>query len=185
MFELWQHPQDVATWQAAVDEKPVDWQGFLGAWAATVDWPGAPLFDKMADAFPDALVLLSFRDAEEWYQSMDSTIFSLMRKTPTGDPNPTGKLVASEFAKWLTLDIDNKAEVIAAHDRHNERVRSTIPQHRLLEWQPGDGWEPICNALNMPVPAEPFPHANSTGDFLDTVQAAQSGQVERGHLADD
>lgn len=185
MFELWQHPEDVVSWQAAVDGKPVNWQDFLSAWVATVDWPGAPLFDKMADAFPDALVLLSIRDGEDWYESMNSTIFSIMRKTPTADPNPTGKLVSSEFAKWLTLDIDNKAEVIAAYDRHNERVRNTIPQHRLLEWRPGDGWAPICDALNLPVPAEPFPHVNSTGDFFETVQAAQGGQVERGFQSDD
>jgi hypothetical protein len=35
----------------------------------------------------------------------------------------------------------------------------------LLEWTPGDGWEPICNALGVPVPVEPFPHVNTTDDF--------------------
>lgn len=183
MFELWQRPQDVVSWQAAVDGKSVNWQDFLGAWAATVDWPGAPLFDKMSNAFPDALVLLSIREGEEWYQSINSTIFSMMRKAPTGDPNPTGKLVRSEFDKWLTLDLDDKAEVIAAYHRHNQRVRSTIAQDRLLVWQPGDGWEPICGALDLPVPDQSFPHANATGNFLDTVQAAQSGRVERGYPA--
>ena len=172
------------SWQAAVNDEPINWQEFLSPWAACVDWPGAPLFDKMADAFPDALVLLSMRDADEWYQSMNDTIFSVMRNASTEDPNPTGKLVGSEFAKWLTLDIDNKAEVIAAYHRHNERVRSTIDPKRLLEWLPGDGWEPICSALDLPVPDEPFPHANATGDFSDTVQAARNGRVERGYAPD-
>ena len=34
-----------------------------------------------------------------------------------------------------------------------------------IDWQPGDGWEPICAALDVPVPAEPFPHTNTTAEF--------------------
>ena len=180
MFELWQHPEDVSGWQSAVDGQPMNWQQFLGNWVATVDWPGAPLFDQMAQAFPDALVLLSIREDERWYQSINNTIFSLMRRSSKGEPNPTAALVASEFAKWFTLDIDNKDEVIAAYLRHNERVRSIVPKSRLLEWHPEDGWEPICHALNLPVPEVPFPHANTSDDFFDTVNAAQSGDVRRG-----
>jgi len=45
-----------------VDGQAVDWEGFFDGWVATVDWPGAPLFDKMAEAFPNALVLLSIRE---------------------------------------------------------------------------------------------------------------------------
>lgn len=184
MFELFQRPDDVATWQAAVDGDAVDWAGFLDGWVATVDWPGAPLFDKMADAFPDALVLLSIRDGEDWYRSANETIFSVMRAASGGEPNPTGEMVRAEFAKWLTTDVDNKAETIAAFDRHNERVRNTIPAGRLLEWRPGDGWEPICAALALPVPQEPFPHTNAAGGFMETVANAQAGKVERGYTPD-
>ena len=80
MFELWQHPEDVSIWQSAVDGNSIDWRNFLKPWKATVDWPGAPLFDRMAEAFPDALVLLSTRDPESWYESINSTIFMIMRK---------------------------------------------------------------------------------------------------------
>lgn len=33
------------------------------------------------------------------------------------------------------------------------------------QWQPGDGWAPICEALGLPVPNAPFPHANTTEEF--------------------
>jgi hypothetical protein len=32
-------------------------------------------------------------------------------------------------------------------------------------WKPGDGWAPLCKALGVPVPAEPFPHVNTTDEF--------------------
>ena len=55
--------------------------------------------------------------------------------------------------------------MIAAYERHNDEVRAGVPPERLLEWCPGDGWEPICERLGLPVPDEPFPKTNSTEDF--------------------
>ncbi len=33
---------------------------------------------------------------------------------------------------------------------------------RSVTRQPGDGWEPLCRFLDVPVPDEPFPHRNDT-----------------------
>jgi hypothetical protein len=55
--------------------------------------------------------------------------------------------------------------MIAAYERHNERVREQIPPERLVEWRPGDGWAPLCAALGVAVPDEPFPHVNTTAEF--------------------
>ncbi|MAJ61542.1 MAG: hypothetical protein CBC48_17280 [bacterium TMED88] len=180
MFELFQRPQDVTTWQAAVRDEPVDWTDFMQSWSACVDWPAAPFFDQLAHAFPDALVLLSVRDPAEWFQSASQTIFGLMRKVPREDQNPIQELVESQLERWMTSDIENEAEMIAAFERHSARVRSLVPKNRLIEWSPGDGWEPLCSALKMPIPSQPFPHANAGGDFRATVAKARAGHVERG-----
>jgi hypothetical protein len=44
-------------------------------------------------------------------------------------------------------------------------VRSTAPADRLVEWHPGDGWDPVCAALGTAIPDKPFPHVNTTSDF--------------------
>ena len=49
--------------------------------------------------------------------------------------------------KRFTPHWQDEDEAKAAFVAHNEAVRATIPKERLVEWQPGDGWEPICNAL--------------------------------------
>jgi hypothetical protein len=43
---------------------------------------------------------------------------------------------------------------------HNDYVRSVVPKERLLEFQAGDGWEPLARFLGREVPGGPFPHRN-------------------------
>ena len=54
---------------------------------------------------------------------------------------------------------------MAAYETHNDEVRASVPAGRLVEWRPGDGWDPLCAALGVAVPAEPFPHVNTSADF--------------------
>jgi hypothetical protein len=74
-------------------------------------------------------------------------------------------MVTDLFNARFTMDLENAGACMAAFDAHNAHVRETAPPERLLEWQPGDGWEPICGALDLPVPDEPFPHRNTTAEF--------------------
>jgi hypothetical protein len=50
-----------------------------------------------------------------------------------------------------------------------------VPPDRLIVWQPGDGWDPICSALELPVPDEPFPHVNTTREFVERLERRLSG----------
>jgi hypothetical protein len=53
----------------------------------------------------------------------------------------------------------------AAYEAHNAAVRAEVPAERLVDWQPGDGWAPIADALGVPVPDTDFPHVNTTDEF--------------------
>ena len=54
-------------------------------------------------------------------------------------------------------------------EAHNDAVRATIDSERLLVWQVGEGWEPLCEFLEVPVPDEPLPHANDAETFRTRV----------------
>jgi hypothetical protein len=62
-------------------------------------------------------------------------------------------------------DWDDPATLMASYERHNAEVRKTISGQRLLEWHAMDGWEPICNALGLPVPEIPFPWRNRRSEW--------------------
>ena len=52
-----------------------------------------------------------------------------------------------------------------AYERWNQEVKDTVPSERLLVWDPKEGWEPLCEFLEVPVPETPLPHVNDTENF--------------------
>jgi hypothetical protein len=121
-------------------------------------------WQELSEAYPEALVLLSVRPAEDWYRSATNTIFAgIEAAAEAGDP----WVVA--FVDGLGTRFSNRfgdaESMMAAFDRHNAAVRATVPAERLLEWTPGDGWGPICERLGLAVPDEPFPVTNTTDEF--------------------
>merc|ERR1712012_460293 len=43
-----------------------------------------------------------------------------------------------------------------------ESVKTEIPEERLLVFEVKNGWQPLCEFLQVPVPDEPFPNMNDT-----------------------
>jgi hypothetical protein len=152
---------DYQAWTDAAHGK-VDWHRLLDGYAAAVDWPAAAFWVEISTAFPDAVVLLSTRrTAEEWWASASATIFEQSRQ-----PAPEMRAMLDAVVRdRLAADPHDRDAMTAAYERHNASVRATAPRERFVDWQPGDGWAPLAAALGVPVPAEPFPHVNTTEEF--------------------
>jgi Sulfotransferase domain len=168
MLEVFGRPDDIPVWQRALDGDPPDWRGFLADFGAAVDWPVAAFWSELSAAFPDAMVLLSTRDTDKWWMSASRTIFDVtQRSTPPDDPVMVAQMamVRTLFERRFTPRWRDEATAKAAYEGHSQAVRAAVPAERLVEWHPGDGWAPICAALRIPVPSEPFPHVNTTSEF--------------------
>jgi hypothetical protein len=177
MWDLLKNPDHVPVWQRALDGGPVDWNLIFDRHRAAVDWTAASFYSELAAAYPSALVVLSLRDPDDWWRSVSRTVFdALLSEQPSGDTPLTKALApARQFnvdmlAKRFTPNWSDETAAKQAFARHNEAVRADIPASRLVEWRPGDGWEPICAALGQPVPAEPFPHVWTTDEFRSTFR---------------
>jgi hypothetical protein len=181
MFELAAHQERLPGWERAVGGGETDWNELLGGYAATVDWPGAAFWRELHAANPEAPVLLSVRESPEaWWNSMERTIIPILSGPPVpGDPDGgRGQAMIKEmFRTRLTPDWADRDAAIAAYERHCAAVRSEVAADQLIEWRTGEGWEPICAGLGLEVPAMPFPHENSSGDFAENVERAMGDAV--------
>jgi sulfotransferase family protein len=167
MIEVFGRPDDIPVWQSAIDGDMPDWNAFLSGYRAAVDWPACAFWQEIAAANPDAVVLLSSRDADGWWQSANNTIFQISRNEAPPDPVASAQISMARnmFARRFTPDWTDESAAKRAFDAHNAAVRAAVPADRLIDYQPGDGWGPICEKLGLPMPAEPFPHLNTTEDF--------------------
>lgn len=165
MLEVFPRPEHVAVWHAAIRGERVDWDALFDGFGAAVDWPACAFWRPLSERYPDAPILLSVRDAESWWTSADRTIFEgAFRRGDIGE-DPWRSMALDLMRVTFTEDFLDEDAAKAAFDRWNDDVRRTAPPDRLVEWRGGDGWEPICAALGIPVPGEPFPHENTTEQF--------------------
>jgi hypothetical protein len=177
MLEVFGRPEHIALWDAAYRGEMPDWEALFEGFHAGVDWPMGGLWQPISEAFPDALILLSVRDADAWWKSASDTIFLMMGQIDDeARANDPWARMATAMMNSFSPGWQDEETAKAAYLAHNENVRTTAPADRLLEWRPGDGWEPICERLGLAVPAEPFPHTNTTEDFRAMIAAGGPGQ---------
>lgn len=169
MHEVLADPSQIPAWTAVLQGGPADWASMLERYHAIVDWPGASYWRELSAAYPDALVVLSVRDADGWYRSATDTILNMVNG---GAPPPLQEwmnAVATMLGERFTDRFADRDAMIAAFHAHNDAVRAGVPAERLLEWQAADGWEPLCERLGLPVPATAFPKTNSTNEWREMV----------------
>ena len=165
MDEVQERPADPEVWGDAYAGKHPNWNEFFDGYVATVDWPAAPFWRELSEAFPEAPILLSVRDVESWWKSASRTIFIALATyfAPTAEDNGWTRM-GRGMMESLSPDWFDEGAAKAAYLAYNEHVRTTAPAGRLVEWTTGDGWEPICAALGVEVPDHPFPHVNKEAD---------------------
>jgi hypothetical protein len=170
MVELFMNIDRLPGWERAADGDP-DWDAVFDGYAATVDYPACSYWRELADHYPDAKVLLTVRDPDAWFESTQATIFSLpMRSRLSGSP------LSGFFDKAVWRDfrdhIDDRTFMTGHFRRHRAAVESTIPKDRLLVYDVSQGWEPLCEFLDVPMPATPLPHANSRDELKELIAAS-------------
>ena len=169
-------------WAEAMDE-PADWDAIFREHESTVDWPGSFFYRELAEAYPDAKVVLSVRDPEAWEKSMLDTIWdvlygqSLMAHISKAreqiDPDWRSYMHLMK-RMWAAQGVFSGAELrpgqlADAISRYQEQVQRNIPEDRLLVWNVQEGWEPLCRFLEVDVPDAQFPRLNDSKMFIDRI----------------
>lgn len=166
MIEVFRsHPEHRTDWLAAARGQPVDWHRVLADYQAVVDWPAAAFWSELADAFPEAKVVLTHRDPVSWYESFTATISDGIPREHPGDDDVNGAMMHEVIVRRSFAGASSRDELLRRYDEHVDEVRAAFGDDRLLVWSVAEGWPRLCAHLGVHVPDEPFPRVNDREDF--------------------
>jgi hypothetical protein len=167
MIEVIQNPGESEKWLHAIDSKSVNWDRLLEGYEATVDWPACHFYQELADYYPKAKVLLSIRDPMSWFESMSATTLGVIRKRMQTSKAGQSRNLGIELVVNAAFGgkIDDAEHAIRIFNQHTKAVVNAIDPNRLLIYDVREGWEPLCQFLDKPVPDIAFPRVNSRREF--------------------
>jgi hypothetical protein len=169
MFEVRDNPEKLSEWQALARGDSVDWDQVFDGYRSQVDWPGARYWRELAAHFPKAKVVLTVRDPDEWFDSVQATIVPFLAargKHPAPHVNAIAEMGHQAIVVPIFDDrMTDRAHATRVFKEHIAEVQSEISPDRLLTFDLRDGWEPLCEFLQVDLPDIPFPKTNSSKQF--------------------
>ena len=173
MEEVMKTPAHVGIWHEVALGRPVDWHALFAGYRSSVDFPASVVYRDLMNAFPDAKVVHTVRDADQWYESTLDTIY----QGRTLIPGWVRRLVPfagnwSEMVEqqvWVGLfdgRFEDRSYAIERYHAWTVEVIATVPADRLLVFEVADGWAPLCEFLGVLQPAGPFPRVNDRASML-------------------
>jgi hypothetical protein len=149
----------------------VNWKRFFRRYNSVVDWPTCSFYKELMLKYPDAKILLNIRDPEEWYSSMQETIWAIQPAFPFWFPRII-RTMHDEIIWGGNLQgvFNDREKAIRVYNEWVEEVKRTVPQKRLLVYEVKEGWKPLCDFLGVPVPERAFPHINERRSFQQLIR---------------
>jgi hypothetical protein len=170
MYEVLPHQYRLDMWRDILSGAiSPDWDAVFEGYSSTVDWPATHYWRELSQHYPDAKIVLSWRSPESWYASMDATILQILRRR--ADPNTLSYKLGNQVFDGKYEDRDH---IMGVYRRHVDEVKAAFGPDRLLVYELGSGWEPLCTFLGCPVPDEAYPMGNDGDQFHARVSAVEA-----------
>lgn len=161
-----------------------DFDKLRGAYDALLDIPACLFWNDFQELYPEAKIILTTRSAESWFKSVKSTIIPWLEKPLLNflqyfDGKRLGPEMGMVRTAYKVICNNNYHSDIAKERylQHNDSVRKGVAPERFLELRLGDGWEPLCAFLGVPVPDKPYPKVNNMNEFNEGAGQADAAIV--------
>jgi hypothetical protein len=174
MTDVLTDPRRAHMWIAAF-EGHADWEAIFEGYNSVVDAPGCRFWRELAKQYPQAKVLHSVRDADEWFDSTQTSVFA--PDSHSLNPQPPYDRFFEHNLRPFRDHIHDRSFMTDYFRRHGAEVERTIPKDRLLVYEVGQGWEPLCAFLGVPVPQVPFPLTNTREEYAARTAACNAGRT--------
>lgn len=186
MQHLFNHPDEVKYWIELFETGTTDFDRMFEGFQSTVDFPGYLMYKTFLKQYPDAKVILSNRDPEEWYESAINTVYAVTPQTFGQKLAMMKKMIVSKrfrkisrafmlVEKYLWKEFyegrfKDKEFALKKYRDFNQEIIDTVPADQLLLFNIADGWQPLCEFLEVPIPEAEFPNKNRRKEFKEQLQ---------------
>ncbi|KAI2634618.1 hypothetical protein GGS21DRAFT_518639 [Xylaria nigripes] len=200
------HTEDYKHWVYAIKAKKAGkhipcsvWNALLGNYQVVVDAPACYFATELAEAYPNAKVVILNRDSEKWYTSFANTVQQVIKARESFEWFewilrpwvPTQMSAIVRMGNLLSksgvgLGSYGKEKCMAFFHSYYANCRANIPSGGCIEFKVQDGWYPLCRHLDVPVPGQqtadgwaeaPFPQVNDTEAFHAWVSQLQHSML--------
>jgi hypothetical protein len=175
--DVFDNPELIRPLLGAVERGSANWGEMLAGYESIVSEPATPCWRELVEYYPEAKVVHTARDPERWVDSIQKTLARRRRhlnSLPGRAVVQMSSMLGTDFApliKLFRMTLEAQALKAVAERRperaaelfqeHTEQVVKTVPADRLLIYDVRAGWGPLCEFLDVPVPAEPFPEMST------------------------
>ncbi|WP_322865436.1 sulfotransferase family protein [Aquicoccus sp. G2-2] len=172
MSEVVSDPGQIEAWHNVTEGRP-DFDAIFSGFRSAVDFPVSAYWQDVLAATPNAKIILSHREAEDWYGSFSQTILPLILDKEAWPQNavPWFQMIEKVIIGKALRGHTDRDGILKAYRANEAAVRSLEAQGKALVFSVRDGWEPLCRFLGVDVPDAPFPKTNARADFFSSVKS--------------
>ncbi|ETS80194.1 hypothetical protein PFICI_07723 [Pestalotiopsis fici W106-1] len=145
----------------------------------------SPFADQLIKLYPEAKVVIVQRDFDDWWPSFKSQVLDTLF-------GPQGRILTFIAGNLLGIRSGQtmrkvlfgffhassvagiEANARKAYNDYFDNIRAMVAPGKRLEYQLGDGWEPLCAFLDKEVPDVPFPRKNDSQAHKETFASERS-----------
>ena len=159
-------------WSDVAAGRP-DYDAIFSGYQSAVDFPTSAYWQDVLAAYPDARVVLSQRDPDDWYESFSQTILPIIldKSNWPEAARPWFKMIERVIIGKALGGKTDKDGILAAYRMNEAAVRALAKTGRALVFSPREGWQPLCTFLGVEVPVEPYPKSNERKVFFSNLKS--------------
>ncbi|CAG9996064.1 unnamed protein product [Clonostachys byssicola] len=151
--------------------------------SAITDSPGCSMVAELMTLYPDAKVVCTTRDVDSWVKSM-AVVASASTKwflrivlLPVPSMRHFNDYIEGLREQWINIYGEAEPATAQIYQRHYNWLKDNVPADRLVMLDVKDGWEPLCRALELPIPEGiEFPRINDSK----AIEEFSKQQIMRG-----
>ncbi|KAI1810240.1 hypothetical protein GGS20DRAFT_568399 [Poronia punctata] len=166
----------VDLWKLKTSGQPIkraDFDRVIGHCEAVTDAPACMFYKELIEAYPEAKIIVNYReDVEAWHRSVVTSWSTAEKQAGWSHP-----LLCWFHSKMFWVNVNEHRLTYGGLWKHDYRkyakdtyrdhyadlrdLTKNMPEDKVLEFKPQDGWGPLCEFLGKGIPEEEYPNRNA------------------------